>query len=58
MKVRGLADKDKDKGKKFVCEKEAIAAIEQWRLTPALKDGKPIPVVGMVGLVMPIDDSK
>ena len=56
VKVRGLVEEDK--GKKFVCEKEAIAAIDQWRMTPALKDGKPIPVVGMVGLVMPIDDSK
>ena len=56
VKVRGLAKEDE--GKKFVCEKEAIAAIEQWRMTPALKDGKPIPVVGMVGLVMPIDESK
>jgi hypothetical protein len=46
------------KDTKFFCEKEAIAAIEQWRLTPALKDGKPVPVVGMVGLVMPIDDSR
>ncbi len=56
VKVRGLVEEDK--GKKFVCEKEAIAAIEQWRMTPALKDGKPISVVGMVGLVMPLDESK